>query len=58
MPTELSQPTSSQRLPWAISTTQWLLDAAEVLLVERGSTAMSVRDVFAQAGVANASAVG
>jgi len=40
------------------ATPQRLLDAAEVLLGERGSTAMSVRDVLARAGVANASAVG
>lgn len=35
-----------------------LIDAAERLLAERGSTGMSVRDVLAEAGVANASAVG
>jgi AcrR family transcriptional regulator len=35
-----------------------LLDAAERLLAERGSTAVSVRDVLTEAGVANASAVG
>ena len=35
-----------------------LLDAAERLLAERGSTGTSVRDVLAEAGVANASAVG
>src|SRR4028119_2028499 len=34
------------------------MDAAERLLAERGSTAMSVRDVLAEAGVANASAAG
>lgn len=40
------------------ATRERLLDAAEVLLAERGSSATSVRDVLARAGVANASAVG
>jgi AcrR family transcriptional regulator len=35
-----------------------LIDAAERLMAERGSTATSIRDVLAEAGVANASAVG
>ena len=35
-----------------------LIDAAERLIAERGSAATSVRDVLAEAGVANASAVG
>lgn len=39
-------------------TRQRLLDAAEVLLAERGPAAMSVRDVLTAAGAANASAVG
>lgn len=40
------------------ATRERLLDAAERLLAERGSSATSVRDVLAHAGVANASAVG
>ena len=40
------------------ATADRLLDAAERLLAERGSTAVSVRDVLTEAGVANASAVG
>jgi len=40
------------------ATPQKLLDAAERLLAERGSASTSVRDVLAEAGVANASAVG
>lgn len=40
------------------ATPERLLDAAERLLAERGSAATSVRDVLAEAGVANASAVG
>ena len=40
------------------ATPERLLDAAERLLAERGSSGTSVRDVLAEAGVANASAVG
>jgi AcrR family transcriptional regulator len=40
------------------ATPERLMDAAERLLAERGSAATSVRDVLAEAGVANASAVG
>lgn len=40
------------------ATPERLMDAAERLLAERGSSATSVRDVLAEAGVANASAVG
>ena len=40
------------------ATVDRLLDAAERLLAERGSSATSVRDVLAEAGVANASAIG
>jgi AcrR family transcriptional regulator len=45
-------------VPDDASTRERLLDAAERLLAEHGSSATSVRDVLTAAGVANASAVG